>query len=366
MKSKLLGLGAVVLVFAGCASKGEREIASGSYDYLGASQQKVLEVPPELDKPNFSRRYELPELGENAPTELVGQKLKVLSPSLVLPLVAGSHVEEGSPDTKVLFDQINDDEPLETTIWNTVLDYLEKQNIGIASFDDNKRVLETEWVVDQIEGTSSWYDFTDSFVEVKRKFRFDLGIAPHGRTASLKTSLIDFIDESEGITIATVDPISKRVQEANFLNAIIQDYDFGIRLERDKRIAKIRQGFESNMGFNEDGEPAIVVDAVYENAWPRLLLVLRKMGFDVKDLDQSTGLLFVQYKGTEQSWWGSLFGANEDLEIEKNDYRLKVGSLGEKTSVTFMNEESSAFDTTLISEVFTPFKEYMSTEDLDI
>ena len=90
------------------------------------------------------------------------------------------------------------------------------------------------------------------------------------------------------------------------------------------------------------------------------------MGFDVKDLDQSTGLLFVQYTGPEQAWWGNLFGASKGLQIDKEDYRLKVSDVGEKTAVTFMNGESTPFDTKLITEVFAPFKEYMGTENLDI
>jgi outer membrane protein assembly factor BamC len=372
MNSKLSGLnvvliaGVTALVTSGCASKGERELASGNFDYLEASQQQTLEVPPELDTPNFSRRYELPELGENAPKGLVGKKLKVVSPSLVLPLVAGSHVEEGSPDTKVLFDQINDNEALDTTVWNTVLKYLEKQNVGVASFDKENRVLLTDWVTEFEEGETSWYSITENTVAVKKKFKFTMGLAPHGRTASLKVSLVDYSDEGSDTQFNALDPISRRNQEAGFLNAVIQDYDFGIRLARDERIAKIRQGFDSNMGFNEDGEPAIVIDAVYENAWPRILLVLRKMGFDVKDLDQSTGLLFVQYTGAEESWWGNVFGSNDDLNIEKQDYSLQVGSVGEKTAIKFLSEDNSPFETELITEVFTPFKEFMGTEDLDI
>ena len=33
-----------------------------------------------------------------------------------------------------------------------------------------------------------------------------------------------------------------------------------------------------------DGDAAYIVEAKYDVAWPRMLLVLRKLGFDVKDL----------------------------------------------------------------------------------
>ena len=93
---------------------------------------------------------------------------------------------------------------------------------------------------------------------------------------------------------------------------------------------------------------------------------LRKMGFDVKDLDQSTGLLFVQYNGAEQSWWSGLFGSEDELDIEKSEYRLKLEGLGDKTAVTFMDNESKPFSAKQVTKIFAPFKNYMGNEDLDI
>jgi outer membrane protein assembly factor BamC len=147
---------------------------------------------------------------------------------------------------------------------------------------------------------------------------------------------------------------------------VIVEYDFDIRLATTQRIAKIRQGFSTDMGFDADGNPAMIVDAEYENTWPRLLLVLRKMGFDVKDLDQSTGLLFVQYNGSESSWWSSMFSSEGKLAIEKDEYRLKIGDVGARTAVTFMDKESKPFNAKQIAKIFTLFKENMGNENLDI
>lgn len=366
MKYKVVGLGLVAFAIAGCAGKEEREIASGSFKYLEAAQHKSLDVPEDFDSPNYSQRYILPDVGENAPKDLKGKKLKVTPPSLILPLVAGTHVEEGSEDAKVLFDQINDNEPLQKTVWDTVLTYLEKSNVGVETFEKENNILVTDWVTEKREIPSSWYDFTDSFVSVKKKFKFTMTLAPHGRTASLKTELVDYVDEQGRTALDQIDLISKRTAESNFLNSVIIEYDFGIRLANTQRIAKIRQGFNTDMGFDADGNPAFVVDAVFENTWPRLLLVLRKMGFDVKDLDQSTGLLFVQYNGIESSWWSGLFGSEDKLDIEKNEYRLQLGGVGEKTTVTFMDNESKPFDAKRITKIFAPFKDYMGNEDLDI
>ena len=366
MKYTAVGLSLVALSLVGCAGKEEREIASGSFKYLEASQHKVMDVPQDLDTPNYSQRYVLPELGDAAPKDLKGRSLKVLPPALILPLVAGSHVEEGSADAKVLFDQVDDSEPLQKTVWDTVLTYLEKKNVGVEKFDKENNTLITDWVTEQRIVESSWYDFTDNIETINKKFEFTMALAPHGRTASLKTELVDYIDESGQSAMNAVDLISKRSAESNFLNNIITEYDFGLRLATTQRIAKIRQGFNTEMGFDADGHPSFMVDAEFENAWPRLLLVLRKMGFDVKDLDQSTGLLFVQYNGAESSWWTGFFGSENELKIDKDEYRLKVDTAGAKTSVTFMDNESKPFDAKTVTKIYAPFRDYMGNEDLDI
>ena len=100
--------------------------------------------------------------------------------------------------------------------------------------------------------------------------------------------------------------------------------------------------------------------------WPRTLLVLRKLGFDVKDLDKSTGLLFVTYNGGDGSWWDGLFSSNQEL-LEKGDYRLKVKAAGEnRTSITFMDNESQPFEANQVSDLYSTFAEVMSEDNLDI
>jgi len=366
MKYNVVAFSIIGLALTGCASKDEREIASGSFKYIEAAQYTSIEIPDDLQNPVFSNRYALPDLKTESQNSLYGTRLKVSSPRLVLPLVTGSHVEEGSEDSKVLFDQINDDEPLSQTIWNTVLTYLEKQSIGVDSFDKDKNVLYTDWVIITEDEEKSWFDFNDVVSKDARKFMFSLNVAPHGRSASLTTELTEYVDNTGSSALNSLDAITKRSESTNFLNKVIAEYDFGIRLKQSQRIAEIRQGFKTDLGFDSDGEPALVVDAIYENTWPRLLLVLRKMGFDVKDLDQSTGIMFVQYNGQEGSWWDGLFSSGKRLDLEQSEYRLQVESLGAKTAVTFLNTDNKPFAVDKVTKIYIPFSEYMGTEDLDI
>ena len=159
--------------------------------------------------------------------------------------------------------------------------------------------------------------------------------------------------------------MSKRNFEAEFINHIIAEYDFDIRLEQTKRLALIRDGFASKLGFNSDGDSAITVQAQYSNAWPRLLLVFRKMGFDVIDLDQSSGIMFVLYNGDGDGWFSRWFASNE-LPIDEDNYRIFIERSGDVTHVTFKDEESVALPSDVVSQIFPVFAEYMAADDLDI
>ncbi len=365
MKTKLL-IAICAASISACSSPGTRERVSGDYEYMKVQERDVeLKVPEGLDTPTRSSQYELPKLKSANTDALVGNKIRVSSPRLVIPLVAGSHVEEGSDSATVNFDQVDDTRSLDKTIWDKVLSYLEQNNIGVQSFDRDSNILITDWVISVTEVDTKWYEFSNDSIEQAKKFKLTLTVAPHGRTASLKTEIVDYIDENGNSALSSLDPISMRNNEVSFINYIIAEYDVGVRLAQSQRIAKIREGFSSELGFNSDGESAFVVNAVYNDTWPRLLLVLRKMGFDVIDLDQSSGIMFVVYNGSEEGFWSGLF-ADKKLPLKEENYRLFVQRAGTKTSVTFKDNESVAFDAKKVTDIFPMFNEYMAADNLDI
>jgi outer membrane protein assembly factor BamC len=354
------------LVVSACSSPGSRERTSGDYEYLETVQKSVdLAVPDDLERPKRSNQYDLPILKTANTKPIMGSNVKISSPRLVLPLVAGSHVEEGSDSATVMFDQVNDSRSLDKTIWDKVLSYLEQNNIGVESFDRENNVLVTDWVITVTELSSSWYEFSNKYIEQAKKFQLNLDVAPHGRTAALTTKIVDYIDENGNSAISSMDPFTQRTNEVDFLNYIIEEYDFGIRLAQNERIAKIRDGFQSELGFNSDGDSAFMIDAAYNDTWPRLLLVLRKMGFDVIDLDQSSGIMFVVYKGREKGFWKGMF-SEDTLPLKKGNYRIFVQRAGAKTSVTFKDGESVTFTAKQTTDIFSIFNEYMASDNLDI
>ncbi len=355
-----------MVVLAGCSSQIDRKTASGSYEYLKTKEVKLLEVPSELETPTFSRDFEVPALGPKADPSLVGKSLAVRSPALVLPLVTGSHVEEGKNSATIWFDQVDDSQPLSQAIWNSLLSFLDEQGIGVDRFSPEEKVLVTDWIVIKKEIEGPWYSFIDEESEIGERFEFKLDVKPHGRSAALTVDLKDYMQTINGDVVSEVSTIEERREEVEVLNQVIGHYEYQIQLAETRRIARIRQGIQTEMGFNDDGDAAYIVEAQYDVAWPRMLLVLRKLGFDVKDLDKSNGLLFVTYNGDQGSWWNGLFSSDDNL-LKKGEYRLKVARAGaDRTSVTFMNNESVPFEANQVSDLYSAFAEVMSEDNLDI
>lgn len=363
--------GIASLVLTACASQEDRVTASGSYEYLKSKQRTQLQVPTDLDSPEFTSDYSIPALQQSTDSSLVGRKLEVVPPALVIPLVRGSHVEEGSKGATVLIDQVRDSEALDKTIWNSLIGYLEEKGIKIENFNPEQGELITGWMKvaptsEEEESDDGWFDwFSDDNEDFGRgRYKFDVALKPHGRTAQLSVSLIEF--EREGQSMTDLNAIEKRRDEVTVLNRVIGHYEYLNQLETNRRIAEIRQGLDMVMGFDDDGNPAFVLDANYDIAWPRVQLVLRKLGFNVKDLDKSNGLIFVQYTDEQVSWWSDLFSSDDDQLLDYQDYRLKVTKLGPKTSITFMDNESTPFDAKQVSDLFKPFEQVMTEDGLDI
>lgn len=365
-KCQLMSVLTAMLVCA-CSSLEERELASGDFGYLNEEPGQTIKIPEGVDQPKFSDAYKLPDLGEDAPRTTMGKDLSVMSPSLVLPIVAGSRLKDGSKEATVWFDQVDDDKPLEQTIWNTVTRFLEKQGVGVELFDKEKQRLVTDWIVIDESTETKWYSFSGSERTIAQRFEFSLNQKNHGRSAALSADLVDYKEQLSADSDIITKAQDDRRNEVDILNQIVQNYQFETQVANVKRFRKIRQGLDMELGFDGDGEPAFVVDADYDIAWPRLLLVLRKLGFDVKDYDKSNGLMFVKYGGGESGWWDSLWSNDKnDLALDTDEYRVKVVSVGEKTSVTLMDDESAPFPVNKLTDLYPTFSETMSADDLDI
>lgn len=355
------------MLLTACSSIETRELASGSFDYVKEQPGQIIKIPTDVDTPKFNDAFKLPDLGENAQVTEIGDKLSVLSPSLVLPVVTGSHIEEGSKNATVWFDQVDDSLPLDTAIWNSLIRFLESEGIAVQTFDKDKQRLVTGWFLIDESEENSWYSWSKSARTVGQRFEFSLDKKPHGRTAGLSVNLVEYKERLDAQSTEITQAKDERRSEVDVLNKVVKNYEFETKVAGVKRFRKIREGLKMDLGFDSDGEPAFVVDADYDSTWPRLLLVLRKLGFDVKDYDKSNGLLFVKYNGSEDGWWSNVWSSDKnEFDLDTEEYRVKVLAVGKKTSITLLDEQNKPFPANKLTDLYPVFSKNMSDDDLDI
>ncbi|XOV78209.1 MAG: outer membrane protein assembly factor BamC [Aestuariibacter sp.] len=366
MKKNFL-LASLIVTLSGCSlfSDDKAEV-SARYAYVETTQQAGIKLPDGADSPQYSDEFRVPELGGKAPRNALGENLDIVSPRLVLPVVTGSRVVAGSREAVVEFDQVDDSQPLDVTIWNSLIGFLDDRGIGVVDFDNEQQALKTDWMIIEPEDDSPWYSWNTTERSVGQRFEFRLDVKPHGRSASLFVDLVDYLETVDENVKAEISSAEERRNEIDILNNVISHYESLLRIADARRLKQIQTGVAMQMGFNANGDAAFIVESNYDVAWPRMLLVLRKLGFNVKDLDKSTGLIFVSYAGSDEGWWSGLFGGKEELRIDKTDYRIFASPQGDVTSVTWKDAENNVLTAKTITEIFDPFATVMAQDDLDI
>jgi len=93
---------------------------------------------------------------------------------------------------------------------------------------------------------------------------------------------------------------------------------------------------------------AMEVDEAFDRAWRRIGLVLDRGGFTVEDRDRSAGLYYVRYVDPksagkdEPGFFSKLFGLDKDASAALQRYRLSVKAVGDKTTVSVLNNQGTA------------------------
>lgn len=354
-----------VLALSGCTSIEERRIASGSYQYTQVQQQTPISVPVGLDAPLTSAQYDLPHIVDNG--QGLGKQLPVVSPALILTTARGTYLEDGSETTSVVIDKLDNEAPVDTFVLQQITGYLDAQGITFNITQNAPLTIRTNWITEALPSDSPWYSLEKNTKELGKRFAFTIVPAQHGRTAEVEAVLTDFVIAAGDDLVESMDAFVKRELEADILNGILQRYAQSQQLQAFERMAQIRSGIESKVGFDKHGNAAIIAKTQYDIAWPKFQLVLRKLGFNVKDLDKSNGLVFVNYQGEEDSAWFSFFGKNEGLSLAKKDYRIMLKPLGaDQTTITFMDEQSTPFTPAKMTQIYPNFAAILQQDDLDL
>jgi len=376
MSRRVLYLSLLSLSLTACSS-GNNKQALGDFDYENKQESVSLITPQGLDKPQQHDDFFVSEkINMEGP---VGKSVDIRAPSLVMPVASSSRVVAESDIAIVWFDKVLEKEDLLTFIERAIKDKLAEDNINytpvaedlettlskvfegstslketsIAREGIRTSILESDWFDHEVDG--GWI-FTDIESTTRLRYRYQLLGKPHGRSVSLRISLIDYLKTDEHGDSNIIDPIDKHRAEKSMLNSIISLVDYNYRLQqRENRLMRANQKLVT-IGENPESEQAYIVEMGIDNLWDNMPIFFEKHGFAISDLNKSKRIYYVDFAKPETSIWDSIWGENLPVvNISDAKYQFVLTPIDdkeEKTSVTIYDANGQPLSQEILEHVF--------------
>lgn len=362
MSRQLFYFSMLSLTLSACSSVDSKR-AQGNFDYAKKQESKAFIVPQDLDKPAKNNEFLITKKINDQGS--IGNKVDIRAPSLVLPIAASSRVLADSHDAIIWFDKALEDEDLLVFIENALVSQLTSDDVSYEVVQSSTQdvpgskgqskteVYESDWYHNEIE--TGWL-FTDIKSSTSLRFRYEFFLKPHGRSASLKVSLIDYMKTDSDGGSKIVDPIEKQRAEILMLNEVVAQVDYNYReQQRENRLMRANQKLVT-IGENKEKEPAYIVEMGLDDLWDNMPIFFEKHGFTINDLNETNKIYYVTFTKPDISIWDSIWGDDRPvIEVSDAKYQFVLAPLddkNEKTSVSIYNVDGEPLPLETLERVF--------------
>jgi outer membrane protein assembly factor BamC len=387
MNCRVLSVFLLVLL-AACSSVDHKQ-ANGSFDYQDKAEANQLVIPDNLIKPKQNKDYFVTnKYNKQGP---VGEAMDIRGPSLVMPVAASSRVVDESGIAIIWFDKVLEDKDLLSFIEKVVLEQLNEDGVSHQYIEEDIEVTlnkviegatslkETSIAREGIKTIiieSGWYHsetekgwiFSDIELSKSLRFRYQLLAKPHGRSVSLRVSLVDFLqtDASGGSNV--IGPIDKQRAEKAMLNSLISSVDYNYRVQQQAdRLKRANQKLVA-LAKNTQDEPAYSVEMGLEDLWVNMPIFFEKHGFTIKDLNEDKKIYFVDFVKPETSVWDNIWGdAAPSIDVSDAHYQFVLSSMDElnqKTVVTIYDAAGEPLPFNTLERIFPVIEKGLSFRDV--
>ncbi|WP_394205434.1 outer membrane protein assembly factor BamC [Shewanella waksmanii] len=358
----------LLAVTTACSTPVDRRQANGSEDYVNVETTPLLVIPEGLNEPTYSNEYQIPELGNQADSTLVGKTLDIRPPLQVLPMAEGTHVEEGSENIKIVVESIDNDIDLKEELYNVLKEYFASKSIDIVKEDYEAGIIETGWIEDKQVIDSSFWGSDEVYV-LRQRYQFDVDVRPHGRSGSL---LIDLIEHEESFDGNQKDVFLSGEDKRRYTIDMLNNAVAYISIKRAQALKAKR--LKESLGIDvalvkgqvDEEEQASssywIADAPFKRTWDRLRIVLPELGFEIVDMDSNKGLYYINVTD-DSGFWSSLW-SEKKLPIDEGSYRLLLKDAEEagKTRIDLHNAEDQPLSNEVVEAVYDGLAELMSED----
>ena len=359
MSRHTLYLSLLSIAIAGCTTINSKQ-AEGSFDYLSHKPGKTLQIPVELDPPQYVDDYAISQKANS--TGLVGENLDIRSPALVLPIAEASRIVLKESTTTVWFDKVFEDKDLPELIHKGLTEVLKRENATVTKEDENTYV--SDWFLKENIIDRLIFDDLDSVESMKFKYTYD--VKPHRRSLALHVELIDYMKTDNEGGSKEIAPIDKKRAEVSMLNQVISQIDYDYRFEQQKqRLAKASKNLVV-VGTNEKDEAAYIVEMDLDILWDSMTLFFGDYGFKITDLNENKFIYYVDFDEPELGIWDALWGPDvEAVDVKYAKYQFQLTRIDKKHSaVTLYDENGKALSMQTIERISPIMKKGLSFKNL--
>lgn len=313
----------LIAAVTACSTPIDRRQANDvDQQYQDLASAPKLVIPDGLNQPTYSKEYDIPEVGAKVDKTLVGSNLDIRPPLQVLPMAAGTRVEEGDDNIKIMVESIDNDSDLKQEIFDVLKEYFASESVQIRAEDYEAGTFETDWIESsEVVESSLWG--SDKVYLLRQRYKYDVDIRPHGRSGSVTISLIEHEESYDGeqqeILLSGED---KRRYTIDILNDSISY--MSIKRAQAMKAKRLKQSLGIDVDLiSEQDEPAYwLANAKFKRTWDRLRIVLPEMGFEIVDMDSNKGLLYINVVD-DSGFWSSLWGEKK-LSLDEGSYRIEL------------------------------------------
>lgn len=316
---------------------------SSEYDYTNAKVTTELKVPETVGELNVQDHFMVPELGGDSKGVVYGVEADVVAPMQVLSLGTNVRVNRDSSFSSAFITKS------EIQAWDSVVRFLEREQIPIDGKDIKNGSIDTGW---QVKNDDAFWsgDIT------AWRYRYSISITPADRatevilTVELKQAqeLVD--DTGEWRSFAE----TGRTQ-TEFLNSIL-GFLYVEEIQESRQLVNQSAigGISVTLGSDKDGNPALITSADMEHVWTRIPVAFKLLDISIEDQDRSKGLYFVKINDTEGFFDSLAFWSDNDdrLNLPKQYYRLQVLAQGERVSISFFDNKNEPIKAAELAENF--------------
>lgn len=341
-KNRLLVLAVMPLLFSCSNSPTSWVRFTGyAYDYTSSRISEPLVFPPDVHPVKQDNLYPVPAVQTEGK---LGQAVSLVPPSLLLAGDEGSSVVKVNGRSNLLLELPSD------SLWALVQQFTTEQNIPVQDASAEERQLLTDWV--EWQDKSFWHRiFGSSEPKAKReRYLIEVVPGPNPTNALLSWEQVARQEMAFGQDDwLNVDPSLS--DETALINEFLDFY----RSKQPKKLSIRQDGsLELELSQSSAGNPLYLLNQNFLSAWELAAKSLPLMGFKVSDRDQSLGSYFVDYDGPENSWKFWKKSEYPELPLAKQSYKIQLGELGSRTSISVLNEKDVSLSMAEMQELL-PF-----------